>query len=90
MFSYNNAGYCVLGRLVEVLRGLPYDECLRIYLIRPLRLTHTAPGPHEAIMYRAAQGHIQPDGRCAAPAGSDLGVTPVGLAGRCPVGDAPA
>src|SRR5215218_7177323 len=25
MWSYNNAGYCVLGRLVEVLREKPYD-----------------------------------------------------------------
>jgi CubicO group peptidase (beta-lactamase class C family) len=58
-FSYNNAGYCVLGRLVEVLRGKPYDACLREYLIAPLGLTHTATGPYEAIMFRAAMGHIE-------------------------------
>ncbi|HEY9472368.1 MAG TPA: serine hydrolase domain-containing protein [Mycobacteriales bacterium] len=89
MFSYNNAGYTVLGRLVEVLRGMPYDECLRRYLVTPLGLTHTAPGPHEAIMYRAAHGHIQPTAdaqpqpapiwalpRSGSPAGSLLAMRP--------------
>ncbi|MFE1959362.1 serine hydrolase domain-containing protein [Streptomyces sp. NPDC059479] len=58
MFSYNNAAFCVLGRLVEVLRGKPYDECLGEYLIKPLGLTHTAPSPYEAVMHRAAMGHL--------------------------------
>jgi CubicO group peptidase (beta-lactamase class C family) len=60
MFSYNNAGYCVLGRLVEVVRGKPFDECLREHLITPLGLTHTAPDPYDAIRFRAAIGHLQP------------------------------
>ncbi|MEO9322035.1 serine hydrolase domain-containing protein [Nocardioides sp. C4-1] len=58
-FSYNNAGYCVLGRLVEVLRGKPYDTCLREHLAAPLGLTHTATSPYEAIMFRAAMGHVE-------------------------------
>jgi CubicO group peptidase (beta-lactamase class C family) len=88
-FSYNNAGFCVLGRLVEVLRKQPYDECLREHIIRPLKLTHTAPGPYEAIMYRAAVGHIEQEpgagyvpapvwalARSNAPAGSMLAMRP--------------
>ena len=58
-FSYNNAGFCVLGRLVEVLREKPYDACLREYLFAPLGLTHAATSPYEAIMFRAAVGHIE-------------------------------
>lgn len=42
MFSYNNAGYCVLGRVIEVLRGKSYDECVRDHLFVPLGLTHAA------------------------------------------------
>ena len=85
MFSYNNAGYCVLGRIVEVLRKLPYDECLRQHLIGPLGLSHCATGPYEAIMFRAAVGHVEPEpgarhvpapvwalARSNAPAGSML------------------
>lgn len=84
-FSYNNAGYCVLGRLVEVLRGKPYDACLREHLVAPLGLTHVAAGAAEAIMFRAAVGHMRlaPDAdqepapvwalaRSNAPAGSQL------------------
>ncbi|WIX90228.1 serine hydrolase domain-containing protein [Amycolatopsis sp. DG1A-15b] len=58
MFSYNNAAFCVLGRLVEVLRGKTYDECLQDHLFTPLGLTHAAPGPYEAIRFRAALGHL--------------------------------
>jgi CubicO group peptidase (beta-lactamase class C family) len=60
MFSYNNAGYNVLGRLVEKLRGKPYDECLREHLFVPLGLTHAATDPYDAIRFRAALGHLQP------------------------------
>ncbi|MBE8523929.1 beta-lactamase family protein [Amycolatopsis sp. H6(2020)] len=60
MFSYNNAAYCVLGRLVEVLRGKTYDECLQDHLFTPLGLTHAAQSPYEAIRFRAALGHLTP------------------------------
>jgi len=93
-FSYNNAGYCVLGRLVEVLRGKPYDACLREHLVAPLGLTHTAPGVYDAIMFRAAMGHV-PAGpgepvvpapiwamaRSNAPAGSTLAMNARDLLG---------
>ncbi|TQS46838.1 serine hydrolase domain-containing protein [Cryptosporangium phraense] len=58
-FSYNNAGYCVLGRLVEVQRQKTFDAALRDHLITPLGLTHTATDAYEAIRYRAAMGHIE-------------------------------
>lgn len=89
MFSYNNAAYCVLGRVVEVLRGKSYDDCLRDHLFAPLGLTHAAAGPYDAIRYRAAIGHLapEPDGdprpagvwaltRSNAPAGSMLSMRP--------------
>jgi CubicO group peptidase (beta-lactamase class C family) len=61
MFSYNNAGYCVLGRIVEKTRGKSYDDCLREHLFAPLGLTHTAADAYDAIMFRAAVGHLTPD-----------------------------
>jgi CubicO group peptidase (beta-lactamase class C family) len=89
MFSYNNAGYCVLGRVIEVLRGKSYDECVRDHLFVPLGLTHAAAGPYDAIRYRAAIGHLQPTpeeaprpapvwalARSNAPAGSTLAMRP--------------
>jgi len=89
MFSYNNAGFCVLGRIVEVLRGKQYDACLREHLFVPLGLTHAATSANEAILYRAAVGHIEPGpdaepqpapvwslARSNAPAGSMLSMRP--------------
>jgi len=88
-FSYNNAGYCVLGRLVEVLREKTYDACLREHLAEPLGLTHTATSPYEAIKYRVAMGHVELEpghgyepapiwamARSNAPAGSMLAMRP--------------
>ncbi|MGW4101833.1 serine hydrolase domain-containing protein [Streptomyces sp. NPDC004976] len=89
LFSYNNAGYCVLGRLVEVVRAKPFAVCLRDHLFTPLGLTHTAHGPEEAIMRRTAVGHVRPSPEKAlvpapvwalapsnAPAGSMLAMRP--------------
>ncbi|GAA2855749.1 serine hydrolase domain-containing protein [Streptosporangium fragile] len=57
MWSYNNAAYCVLGRIVEVLRDMPYSTALRTHLAAPLGLTHLATGADEAILYGTAVGH---------------------------------
>ena len=94
LWSYNNAGFVVLGRLVEVLRGKSYDVCLRERLVAPLGLTHVAPSPYEAILFRAAVGHIEAGPgtgyvaapvwalvRSNAPAGSMLAMTPRDLLG---------
>lgn len=58
-FSYNNAGYVVLGRIVEVLRGKPFGTALREHLAAPLGLTRIAVNADEAILHRAAVGHLQ-------------------------------
>jgi CubicO group peptidase (beta-lactamase class C family) len=91
MFSYNNAGYCVLGRIVEVLRGKPFDQALRDHLFAPLGLRHAATDANSAILFRAAIGHLpnpqEPDGNPApapvyalaksnAPAGAMLAMRP--------------
>ncbi|ADB33927.1 beta-lactamase [Kribbella flavida DSM 17836] len=60
MFSYNNAAFSVLGRLVELARNKPFAQCLRDHLVSPLGLTHVANDANEAILHRAAVGHIKP------------------------------
>ncbi|MEU5697083.1 serine hydrolase domain-containing protein [Actinosynnema sp. NPDC020468] len=89
MFSYNNAAFCVLGRIVEVLRDKDYGRCLQEHLFAPLGLAHAAPSPYEAILFRAAAGHLRPEPGAApetahawaltpsnAPAGSMLAMRP--------------
>ncbi|MEU3767865.1 serine hydrolase [Amycolatopsis keratiniphila] len=88
-FSYSNAGYCVLGRIVEVLRGEYWDDCVRERLIGPLGLTHAGCGAEDAIRHRAAVGHDLPEtgggpvptkvwslARSNAPAGTTLVMCP--------------
>jgi CubicO group peptidase (beta-lactamase class C family) len=83
MFSYSNAGYNVLGRIVEVVRGMPFDRCMRDHLFTPLGMTHAATDPYEAILHRAAVGHekgrpspVWALARSNAPAGAMLAMTP--------------
>jgi CubicO group peptidase (beta-lactamase class C family) len=61
-YSYCNAGFVVLGRLIEQLDGRTWDESLRARLVEPLGLTHTVTLPEEAILLRAARGHTAEDG----------------------------
>jgi CubicO group peptidase (beta-lactamase class C family) len=67
--SYCNSGYTVLGRLVEVLRGQTWDTVLRERLFAPLGLDSAGTLPEEALLHRAATGHITPPG-------GELQVTP--------------
>jgi CubicO group peptidase (beta-lactamase class C family) len=60
--SYCNSGYTVLGRLVEVLREQSWDAVLRERIFAPLGLTSAGTLPEEALLYRAAAGHITPPG----------------------------
>ncbi|OXM45220.1 serine hydrolase domain-containing protein [Amycolatopsis alba] len=65
LFSYSNSGYVVLGRLVEVLRGKPFHDALRERIVTPLGLPTVATTTYEAILHRAAVGHVQTDGELA-------------------------
>ena len=58
-FSYCNSGYVVLGRLVEVLRGQPFNSVLRDRLISPLGLSNVATSVGEAILRLPAVGHVR-------------------------------
>ncbi|MFJ9390621.1 serine hydrolase domain-containing protein [Nocardioides sp. NPDC101246] len=92
-FSYNNTGFVVLGRLVEVLREAPFDQVLLDRIARPLGLASVSPSPYEAILRRVATGHLPgADGapeaaptwalaRSNAPAGSMLAMTASDLLG---------
>ncbi len=57
-FSYSNAGYAVAGRVIERLTGSTWDTALRDRLLDPLRLKHTVTLPEEALLHRAAVGHL--------------------------------
>ena len=61
-YSYCNAGFVLLGRIIEVLDGRTWDESLKARLVEALGLTRTVTLPEEAILHRAALGHLPTDG----------------------------
>lgn len=63
LFSYCNAGFVIAGRLVETLRGAPWDDVLRERILDPLGLDAMGSRAEEALRNRAAVGHVaDPDG----------------------------
>jgi CubicO group peptidase (beta-lactamase class C family) len=60
-FSYCNAGYVLLGRLIEHFRGCVYDAALREHVLAPLGLTDVVTLPEEAILRPVAVGHQHDD-----------------------------
>jgi CubicO group peptidase (beta-lactamase class C family) len=59
--SYCNAGFNVLGRIIEVLRGTTWDAVMRERLFEPLELEAAGTLPEEAILWGAAVGHFGTD-----------------------------
>jgi len=57
-FSYCNSGFSLAGRVIEVLTGKTWDAVVRERLFAPLGLSHTTTLPEEAILGRAAVGHV--------------------------------
>jgi len=63
-FSYCNAGYAILGRVIEVVTGEVWDHVLRDRLLRPIGATESATLAEEAVRLHAAVGHQSlPDGK---------------------------
>jgi dipeptidyl aminopeptidase/acylaminoacyl peptidase/CubicO group peptidase (beta-lactamase class C family) len=57
-WSYCNSGFSLAGRVIEKLTGQTWDTAMRERLFAPLGLTHTGTLPEEALLHRAAIGHV--------------------------------
>jgi len=56
-FSYNNAGFAIAGRIIEVITGKPFEEAVKELVLDPLGLAHTFYFAEDAIVHRVAVGH---------------------------------
>jgi CubicO group peptidase (beta-lactamase class C family) len=65
-WSYCNAGYTVLGRILEEITGQTWDEVIKQRLITPLGLAATATLPEDVLLHPVAGGHVEHDGELAA------------------------
>ena len=61
VFSYNNAGYSVLGRLIEVVTGQVWDTALAERVFAPLGLTSSVTLPEDVLRFGSAIGHVGPE-----------------------------
>jgi CubicO group peptidase (beta-lactamase class C family) len=60
-FSYNNAGFYVLGRLLEVITGDPYPDAVRKLVLEPVGLDHSFFYADDMITHRVSAGHVAGD-----------------------------
>ncbi len=56
-FSYNNAGYNLAARAIELVTGKPFEQNVKELVLDPLGLKHTFYFPEDAIVHRVAVGH---------------------------------
>jgi len=57
VWSYNNAGFYLLGHILETVTGKSYQQMLRAEVLEPLELKNTFFDPGDVITYRFATGH---------------------------------
>ena len=57
-WSYCNAGFSILGRIIEVMTGQVWDAAIRERLYTPLALAHTATLPEDVLLWDAALGNL--------------------------------
>jgi CubicO group peptidase (beta-lactamase class C family) len=61
-WSYNNAGFSIAGRVIEVVTGTSINRALRDLVFQPLGLEHAGTSPSEFIVQRFAAGHLTRNG----------------------------
>ncbi|MFD9947348.1 serine hydrolase domain-containing protein [Nonomuraea sp. NPDC059023] len=66
--SYSGSGYVILGRIIEVITGLTWDQALKERVLTPLGLDQTMTLPEEALRFRVAMSHLGGAGAYPEPA----------------------
>lgn len=64
-WSYNNAGFTIAGRIIEVATGTSINRAMRDLVFQPLALEHAGTTAGEFIVQRFAAGHLTRDGKTA-------------------------
>lgn len=77
-YSYNNVGFAVLGRIVEVVTGRPYETVVRDEVLRPFGMHASGFGADHAVTRPLALGHRVDPVRVWRPWGRARGRAAVG------------
>lgn len=57
VFSYNNAGYYLAGRVIEIVTGQTYEAAAKTLALDPLGMSRSFFAPADVMTYRFAVGH---------------------------------
>lgn len=60
-WSYNNAGFSIAGRVIEVVTGMSINRAMRELVFQPLGLEHAGTTAGDFITHRFAAGHATRD-----------------------------
>ena len=60
IFSYNNAGFNIAGRVIEVITGQSYEQAIKTLVFDPLHMTNSLFFPWEVMVRDFAVGHVSP------------------------------
>jgi CubicO group peptidase (beta-lactamase class C family) len=66
LWAYNNPGFYLAGRVVEVVTGQPFEDALRELVLEPLGLERSFFFPEDVMTHRFAVGHDR-EGKVARP-----------------------
>ena len=64
-WSYNNAGFCVAGRIIEIVTGESYEQALDRLILKPLGMKRAFLNPSDVMLHRFAVGHREEEGAIA-------------------------
>ncbi len=80
VWSYNNAAFSLVGRVIEAIAGKPYETVARELALDPLGMRHSFYFPEEVMVHSFAVGHNVVDGepRVATPWNLARGINPAG------------
>lgn len=57
--SYSNGAFVVLGRIVEVLRSMTWDEAIKQYIAHPAGFDSVCTLPEDVLLRSSALGHVR-------------------------------
>lgn len=63
LFAYCNAGWDILGRVIETMVDMPFEQAMRERVLDPMGLTTTTYFAREAIRHPVAVGHTGREGQ---------------------------
>jgi CubicO group peptidase (beta-lactamase class C family) len=72
LWTYNNAGFSLAGRVIEVVAGKPFEMAIRHLVLEPLGMTHSFFSPPESLDETVAAGHRFMHGRAEVDRGPGI------------------